>query len=257
MPVAALVEAGDLFGIDENAVRVAVARLRASGYVERNDRGQYRLGPAAQAVNERVRSWRDLEARTGSWNRGWIGVLSGPMTGQAPRSERQERVRALGFLGFRSLARSLTVRPDNLRGGVRAVRDELTTLGLPAGDMIFELGGLDAVTEARARALWDVATLRRSYRKLLGEIERGMQRLPGLGPERAMVETFLIGGRAVRELTYDPLLPDALGPTTERCALIDALTRYDRHGRAAWAAFLERFGTPHYTPARAPMNASA
>ena len=47
MPVAALVEAGGLFGIAENNVRVALTRMRSSGQVERDARGRYRLGAAA------------------------------------------------------------------------------------------------------------------------------------------------------------------------------------------------------------------
>ncbi|HSP97793.1 MAG TPA: PaaX family transcriptional regulator, partial [Candidatus Dormibacteraeota bacterium] len=44
MSVGALVEAGALFGISENNVRVTVARLLASGHVARDERGAYRLG---------------------------------------------------------------------------------------------------------------------------------------------------------------------------------------------------------------------
>ena len=44
MPVGALVEAGELFGLAANAIRVAVARLLASGEIARDERGRYRLG---------------------------------------------------------------------------------------------------------------------------------------------------------------------------------------------------------------------
>ncbi|MGI9591183.1 MAG: PaaX family transcriptional regulator, partial [Myxococcota bacterium] len=47
MPVAALVEAAALFGIAEGSLRVALSRLLAEGRVERDERGAYRLGPAA------------------------------------------------------------------------------------------------------------------------------------------------------------------------------------------------------------------
>ena len=43
MPVRALVEAGRCFGIGDNSLRVALARLLARGRVERNMRGRYRL----------------------------------------------------------------------------------------------------------------------------------------------------------------------------------------------------------------------
>ena len=49
-PVRALVAAAGLFGIGENSLRVALARLLAAGMVERDARGQYRLGPGARAA---------------------------------------------------------------------------------------------------------------------------------------------------------------------------------------------------------------
>ena len=57
MPVRALVDAGRLFGIEENAIRVALARLRASGQVESTARGRYRLGPAAAPVESEISEW--------------------------------------------------------------------------------------------------------------------------------------------------------------------------------------------------------
>ena len=44
MPVGALVEAGSLFGLSGNNVRVSIARLLAGGQIARDERGHYRLG---------------------------------------------------------------------------------------------------------------------------------------------------------------------------------------------------------------------
>ena len=67
MPVRALVEAGALLGIEENNIRVSVTRLDASGRIERDERGRYRLGPAVAALSGQLRSWRDLNDRTRRW----------------------------------------------------------------------------------------------------------------------------------------------------------------------------------------------
>ena len=58
MPVAALVAAARLFRIDANALRVAIARLLAAEQIVRDERGQYRLGEAAHAIDRRVLGWR-------------------------------------------------------------------------------------------------------------------------------------------------------------------------------------------------------
>ena len=67
MPVRVLVRAGEMFGISENNVRVALARLVRAGRVERDERGQYRLGAAAEAVNRRVTAWQRVEDQLRAW----------------------------------------------------------------------------------------------------------------------------------------------------------------------------------------------
>ncbi len=57
-----------------------------------------------------------------------------------------------------------------------------------------------------------------------------------------MVESFLLGGRALRVLALDPLLPEALVPEAERRALVQAMQRYDRAGRRVWAKHMPTHG---------------
>jgi phenylacetic acid degradation operon negative regulatory protein len=258
MPVSALIEAGRLFGIAENSLRVALTRLRAAGQVERDSRGRYRLGEAARPVGRRVTSWRDVERRIRRWDGGWAGVLGGERAAAAGQRDRRRRDRALRFLGFRSLAPAFWIRPDNLRGGVDALRSELAALGLRPGDMVFALRQLDPVTEARARGLWEPKALHAAHRSLRIEVEKSYQRIDALPVERAMRESFLLGGRVIRQLTLDPLLPEAIDPGEERRALLEAMRRYDPLGRGAWAEFLARFGVPHLrSPADTRMGAGA
>ena len=245
MPVAALVEAGALFGIPSNTVRVALARLLAAGQVARDERGRYRLGAGAEPVERRVRSWRDLDRAARAWDGSWLAVHHGASPAGRRRSDGRGRERALRLLGFRALVPGLSLRPNNLRSDVHAVRDELHALGLPAGDLVAELRGLDDTTAARARALWPVARLRAAYRQSLRELAASEKRLGALPAEQAMVESFLLGRRIIRELVLDPLLPDVIFPPDDRDALVDAVRAYDRLGRAAWAGFLKRFDVPH------------
>jgi phenylacetic acid degradation operon negative regulatory protein len=244
IPVRALVSAAALLGIAENNVRVALARLLAAGQVRRDERGRYGLGASAEPVGRQVRSWREIEERTARWDGGWIGVHgpgAGSRSGAARRAER-----ALRLLGFRTLAPGLEIRPDNLRGGVAQVREQLYELGLERGTPVFAMRDLDAASEAQARRLWDVAALRVGYRRSLTELERSERRLARL-PERAsMVESFRVGGHVIRQLVLDPLLPEPLVPAEERAALVRALRRYDRLGRTCWARFMRDAGAPHF-----------
>jgi len=248
MPVGALVAAGALFDLSENNVRVALARLRAAGRVERDERGRYRLGSGAAPVAERVRGWRSPGSATRRWGGGWIGVQNAapPPRGRA----RRERERALRLLGFEALAPGLAVRPDNLRIALPALRSQLDALGLEPGALVFALRALDAASDARARTLWDVAALRAGYRRALTELAASEARLAALSEGESMAESFRVGGHALRLLVLDPLLPEEILPGGEREALAEAMRRYDRVGRACWAAFLGRFDVIHrYAPA--------
>src|SRR5262245_45204482 len=116
MPVRALVAAGDIFGLEENGMRVALARLLAAGLVERDERGQYRPGSRAEALQREVTSWRTVEDGLRRWQAEWVGVHVGALP-RGPRA-RVARTRALRLLGFRELVPGLEIRPDNLAGGV-------------------------------------------------------------------------------------------------------------------------------------------
>ncbi len=244
MPVRALVDAARIFGIAPGSVRVTLSRLLAAGLVESDERGHYRLGASSAAVQRRVGSWRRLEERVRPWDGGWVGVL-GARGAAAARSAQRRSERALRLLGCRPFERGLALRPDNLAGGVAAVRDELAGLGLEPGALVFALRDLDPVSEARARTLWDADALVASYRSQRAAIEASAARLGSLSPEQAMVESFRAGGEVLRQLVLDPLLPEPILPAAERTALVDAMRRYDALGRAAWADFLARYDVPH------------
>jgi phenylacetic acid degradation operon negative regulatory protein len=244
MPVSALVEAGALFGVEGNATRVALARLVASGQVVSDERGRYRLG-AGMWAQRRVGAWRQLDDEARRWSGAWIGIHAGPVARVRARRDRQGREWALRLLGFRHLTSGLAVRPDNLRRGIDALRGELVAQGLPPGDLVFVVSAFDAVTEARARALWDVAGLRATYRSMRAQLAKSARRLDRLEAREAMVESFRLGGRVIRQLVLDPRLPEAICPGAEREALRAALQQYDRLGRVAWAAFLKRYDVPH------------
>ncbi len=252
MPVRALVSAGVLFGIAGNGVRVALARLLAEGLVERDERGQYRLGPRSDAVREQVQSWRQVERQVRDWDGGWVGVHTAAVPRGRARARRRHE-RALRLLGFRTLATGLALRPDNLAGGAGAVRERLLGLGLAPEALVARLDALDPAADLRARSLWDAAGLVRAYRRLRAELAESEARLAGLDAAEAQVETFLLGGRGLRQIVLDPLLPEPLVPRAERRALVEAMRRYDRIGRACWAEFLRGFGVPHRS---APLDRS-
>ena len=250
MPVRALVAAGALFGFSENNLRVTLARLCSAGSVERDERGRYRLRGRTDAVRHQILSWRRIEERLQPWDGDWVAVH----TGAAPAlrgARRRRHLQALRLLGFAPFGRGLELRPDNLRGGIAGVREQLQALGLDPAAGVFGLCDLDPSDQRQATGLWDVNALLDCYAASRRELGASAARLPGLSHEAAMVESFLVGGRVLRRIVLDPLLPEAIAPASERDAMIDAMRDYDRMGRARWADFLARFDVPHL---RAPVE---
>ena len=231
------VRACALFGIPANGVRVALARLSAAGLVAPVERGAYRLGRRASTLAADVAAWRDANARTREWAGDWIGVHVGAL-GRSDRPALRARSRALGLLGLRELDRGLHVRPDNLAGGVDAVRSRLVRLGLERDAAVFRAGGFDADRERRARALWDGKALARGYRSTGARLERWLANARRLDLEAAARESFLLGDEAIRQLVFDPLLPPPLVDEQARADFVGTVIRFDAAGQAIWKDFL-------------------
>ncbi|MES0874655.1 PaaX family transcriptional regulator C-terminal domain-containing protein [Sinimarinibacterium thermocellulolyticum] len=219
-----------LFGIRENSVRVALVRLSAAGMVEAAERGRYRLGPAAVGLAGEVANWRDAERRTRDWRGDWIAVHLAKL----PRRRAHEHERALSMLGLRELDPGLHLRPDNLAGGVDAVRTRLATLGVDERAAVFVIRHLDTAREARARRLWDGKHLSRLYRERRAALERWMTRADALELEVAAREAYLHGNEAIRQLVFDPWLPAPLVDVDARRAYVATVKRFDDFGHRIW-----------------------
>ncbi|HVU00944.1 MAG TPA: PaaX family transcriptional regulator C-terminal domain-containing protein [Polyangiaceae bacterium] len=236
LPVRLAVVACELFDISENNVRVAIVRLSSSGLIVAAGRGLYRLGPGAEGIAREVSSFRTVEKRLRSWNGGWIAVHVGALS-RSDRTVLRRRARSLSLLGFAELERGLHVRPDNLDGGVEDVRARLRGLGLDERANVFAASAFDADVDARARALWDGKALTQSYRKTRTEIERWLRQAGRLETDVAAREAFLLGGRGIRQVVYDPLLPPPLVDVEERHAFVRAVVEMDGEGRKIWQRF--------------------
>lgn len=247
VPVRVPMRVATLFGITENNVRVALARLLARSLVERDERGQYRISAEAAAIQSHVASWANVEDRMVSWDGGWIGVLAAGLL-KRNRAARSRRLRAFELLGLKELDPHLWLRPDNLKGGVEAMRNRLFALGLDPRAVVFLLSGLDGETDARARGLWNVQALQAGYRKMRGTLLRSAKRLPKLPVEKSIVESFVLGGECLRQIALDPLLPEPILPGDERRGFIQEMRRYDRLGREYWWQFVREHAEEIFSP---------
>ena len=226
-----------LFGIRENSVRVALVRLSAAGMIESAGRGAYRLGPQAADLAEELAHWRSSESRVTDWAGGWIMVSTGSL-GRSDRTALRARQRALALLGFKELDASLHVRPDNLIGHAAGARERLRKLGLEFDAPVFTATDLDPALEARARGLWQGKALSKAYAQTRHKLEAWLSQANELEPEVAARECYLLGNDAIRQLVFDPLLPEPLVNVAERRAFTDTVIAFDEAGHRIWRQLL-------------------
>jgi phenylacetic acid degradation operon negative regulatory protein len=234
VPVQVLLRAAAVFDIDENRTRVALHRLRAAGQVDSLERGAYRVvgEPAAATAG-----WRRVLDALVPWEGRWIGVH----TAHLPRGDKtvaRRRDRATLRLGLRPLSEGLLVRPDNLQGGLGALRDRAARLGLEPDAPLFRMDQLLPETEARARGLWADLHLDRTYRTHTAALTRATMELGRMEPAPAARLAFQLGGRAVADIVTDPLLPEGLVDPSLREAFVETMLAFDDVARDVWSKLL-------------------
>jgi len=203
IPVSALVDAGELFGISESTLRVALTRMVAQGDLERTD-GTYRL--SSRLLERQRRQDAALDPSTRTWDGTWEMVVVTSAGRSA--SDRAELRATLTDLRLAELREGVWMRPANL------VRE------LPAWPTGLLSQFRVTPTEdpaALAADLWNLGAWNRDGLLLLGEISGAAG-----GADRIAVAAAI-----VRHLRTDPALPAALLPADWSA---DAL-------RAAYAAY--------------------
>ena len=225
-----------LLGIQESSTRVALARLTAAGLLAASARGSYTLGPAAQALADDVSAWRNPAPAVRDWNGDWIAVHAGAL-GRSDRVALRARERAFGLLGLAEFERGLSLRPDNLAGGVERAARATAPAGARTASTVFGARGFEPRRDDAARALWDGRALNERYRTQAARPRR-LGRRASLPVEAAAREAFILGNQAIHERVFDPLLPAPLVDTDARDAFFSAVRRFDAAGQAIWQNFL-------------------
>jgi phenylacetic acid degradation operon negative regulatory protein len=211
LPVRVLVRAGELFGIPEGTIRVALSRMAAAGEVAAAD-GSY--GLAGRLLERQARQAASLAGLDGAGGGGGAAPWSGEwrfclVVGSGARSaaDRGELRAALRALRLAELREGVWLRPDNLPWSLAAAP------GSPvAAQCLVAVGRLDGEDPAAvASRLWDLdgwarraAELRQAMAASLGAV--------AAGSAEALAPGFVLSADVLRHLQADPLLPAELLP---------------------------------------------
>ncbi|MCY1375094.1 hypothetical protein D9M69_624810 [compost metagenome] len=82
----------------------------------------------------------------------------------------------------------------------------------------------------------------KGYRESKRLLEKSNAKLDALPVELAARESYLLGDQAIRQLVFDPLLPEPLVTVADRIAFGSEVRRYDEAGRSIWQRFLAERG---------------
>ncbi|MDQ2753996.1 MAG: PaaX domain-containing protein, C- domain protein [Actinomycetota bacterium] len=195
-----LIRAGELFGIAEGTVRVALSRMAAEGEVEA-ERGRYLL--AERLVARQHRQDEGRRPPTRRWDGAWEMAVV--------RAERRSEVdkKVLVELRLAELNPGVWTRPANLDRDWPEQVDGWTRrfAARPEGSSA-ELAG----------ALWD----------LDGWAKRANALCTAFAETTNPAARFVVSAALLRHLTRDPLLPKELvAPTWPGDALRDAYRRFE------------------------------
>lgn len=222
-----------LFGVSENSVRVALARLSAEGLIEAEERANYRLGASALTLAGDVTTWRTAEQRIRTWNGQYIAVFSSSL-GRTDRTALRKRERALQLLGFKELHKGLHIRPDNIEDNINTVRQRLYNLGLEREAVVFIAHDFSPNHATNIQHLWDTQTLNHNYQQLTQQMQAWLTRAPQLEPQIAARESFVLGGKAIKQVVFDPLLPEPLVDVKARHEFVEVTRHFDQVGHEIW-----------------------
>lgn len=207
LPSRQLVRAGELFGIAEGTIRVALSRMVAAGELETDD-GWYRLvGDALLDRQARQAEGRHPVLRP--WSGEWLLWVVEPARRSA--ADRTELRGAFRGLRVAELREGVWTRPDNLdparQPHLRSVVDGQcrSFVGRPVTDA----AGSDAGT--LAAELWDLGGWAGEARRLIGALAPLGRRLDA-GDVDALAPGWELSASVLRHLLADPLLPPELVP---------------------------------------------
>jgi phenylacetic acid degradation operon negative regulatory protein len=188
LPVRHLVRVGELFGIAEGTIRVALSRMVAAGDLVQVD-GAYQL--TERLLRRQARQDESRSPHTRPWDGSWeIAVITAE---RRPAADRAALRQAMAALRLAELREGTWLRPANLDRERPAVLARQCT---------FLTGRPEEDPRPLAAGLWDLPGWTAMAHRLIAALDAA-------GP---MAERFTVSAAVLRHLLADPLLPGELLP---------------------------------------------
>ena len=233
-----LTRAGELIGVTASSIRVAAGRLCKEGKLRRTARGTYILNPEGFPTYGEVEGWRTRVDRLQTWDGSWIAVEQSALK-RSDRTAARRHDQALHLAGYAEWTPTLSVRPNNLAGGVDNARSALHRLGASPESMVMRVDSLTDDDDAAVRGLWDSDTLLAEIADAREALTTAEKRRSSVSREEAARESLLLGSAVIAVIIRNPLLPEELEPQQPLRDLITHMLEYQIASRELWQSLLQ------------------
>ena len=226
LPTRTLVRAGDLFGVAEGTIRVALSRMSGAGELEPSGEG-YRL--VGRLLDRQARQTASRLAATERWDGSWeiAMVRSGSARAAADRAQLRQ---ALSDLRLGELREGTWMRPANL------APERSPDARSVAATQCLWVRRADIEPAPEPSELWDLTSWTADARALQSELATLSPRVDA-GDTAALRAGFVASAAVLRLLQRDPLLPSDLLP--DDWPGEELRRHYDRYD-AVWRAAFRR-----------------
>jgi DNA-binding transcriptional regulator PaaX len=177
-----------------------LTRMVADGSLERSERPRsstYRPSQRRRGVMDAIRTRLSMSEQ--KWDGAWVLVLGRPVTERRRRSRLRRR---LEFDGFRPWSRDTFARPAWPRPWAL---DKAAAHAGEAGGIRWEGGSLTEADAQRLISLYHLDALHRRAQRLAHLVQRHAATF--YSPRKAWAHLVALGGRVIRTIGEDPLLP--------------------------------------------------
>ena len=240
-----LIKAGELFGFENSAIRMAAARLSKEQLINSPKRGSYQVGENALKLHSENRSWRHANSRTVHWSGDWLIALTQHL-GRSDSIQLRINEKAFKLYGFAEIETGVWLRPANLAIKIEDLYKGLVDLGINPGYYLLQnshfLG--KQLNPHKHEHHWPIESLEQGYITMIQTLETSAKKLKGMSIDEAAKESLLVGESAIRLINLDPLLPEQMIKQRLFKQCVNMMLDYDIVGHQLWQSF---FAQPHQT----------
>jgi len=192
------------FKITESCLRTNLSRMRRKDLLKSRRDGKrvyYSFGKRGKTIKSNVAlSFKSLDRSR--WNNSWWGMLfSVPDIKKSKRYYIRKKLLAYRFV---SLYPGFWIRPFNEKENIK---DSLKNLIGNKFCRIIKFYYFYNISNEEVKKLWKLDEVNRSFKYGLRIIKKSREKLKTLSPDKGLIEEIIVGGKIVKILFKDPLLP--------------------------------------------------